>query len=140
MRLGLRLGLVNHLAQLIIPALVDVHLKRRFHNLAQTIVDHRHMKVFANVNGDAQNPFGGNPSNEFGKCLSALTAQMVNSFLTHGMYLLSVKDGIHLRGQSRMSMGASPVIHNETRPRLVVGLRYFISYIGGFGIGHLQIP
>jgi hypothetical protein len=37
-------------------------------------------------------------------------------------------------------MGASPVVYNETRPRHVVGLRYFISYIGGNGIGHLQIP
>jgi len=90
--------------------------------------------------GDAQNPFGGNPSNELGKCLSALTAQMGNSFLTHGKYLLSVIDGAHRRDQSRICMGASPVIHNETRPRHVVGLRYFISYIGGFGIGHLQIP
>jgi hypothetical protein len=31
-------------------------------------------------------------------------------------------------------------VNNETRPRHWVGQWYFISYIGGSGIGHLQIP
>jgi hypothetical protein len=44
------------------------------HDLTQTIVDHRHMKVFANVQRDAQDLFWGNPSNEIGKSLAALPA------------------------------------------------------------------
>jgi hypothetical protein len=35
-------------------------------------------------------------------------------------------------------MCAPPVVNNETRPRHSVGQKYFISYIGGSGIGHLQ--
>ena len=35
-------------------------------------------------------------------------------------------------------MCAPPVVDNETQPRHLVGHRYFIPYIGGFGIGHLQ--
>jgi hypothetical protein len=84
--------------------------------------------------------FSGNPSNEFGKCLAALTAQMGSSFLAHGKYLLSIKESTHRQGQSRKRKSASLVANNKTRPRHAVGLRYFISQIGGSGIGHLQIP
>jgi hypothetical protein len=74
LRLGASPGLGNRLTQLIEPALVDVHIKWLYHDLTQTIVDHRHMKILADVQGDAQDLFGGNPSNEFGKSLTALTA------------------------------------------------------------------
>jgi Xaa-Pro dipeptidase len=55
LRLGMGLGLANRLTQLIEPTLVDVYLKRLFHDLTQTVVDQRHAKVFVNIYGDAQN-------------------------------------------------------------------------------------
>jgi len=35
---------------------------------------------------------------------------------------------------------ASLIVVNELQPRHAVGRRYFTSFIGGNGIGHLQIP
>jgi hypothetical protein len=35
---------------------------------------------------------------------------------------------------------ASLIVGNELRPRRAVGRRYFTSFIGGNGIGHLQNP
>jgi ribosomal protein S16 len=68
------LGLIYRLTQLIEPALIDVNLKSWRHNLTQAIVDYGYMKVFADIQRDAQDLLRWNTSDEIGKSLTAFTA------------------------------------------------------------------
>lgn len=85
---GANPGLFNLLTQLLEPALVDVNLKLpalslskgRRHDLT-AIVNHCHMKVFADIQGDAQDLLRWNTPDEIDKSLTALTAQMGKTFL-----------------------------------------------------------
>src|SRR3990172_9108747 len=102
-------------------------------------MDHHDVKVFADVQGDAQDMFRRNTPSEIGESLTACPSQMGRTFLAHGKYLLCTKVPTDEARAGNWSC-ASPMVGNEIRPRRLVGRRYFISHIGGFGIGHLQIP
>jgi hypothetical protein len=137
--LSLKLGCIDLLTQLIQPALVDIHLERWGEDLTQTVMDHGHMKVFADVHRDAQDLFRRDPSDEIGKSLATITTQMGRTFFTHEIYLLSVRRPTS-EARAGKEVCASLIVGNELQPRRAVGRRYFTSFIGGNGIGHLQNP
>jgi hypothetical protein len=97
------------------------------------------MKVFADVHRDAQDLFRRDPPDEIGKNLATVTTQMSRTYFTHEIYLLSVRIPTD-EARAGNGLCASLIVGNELRPRRAVGRKYFTSFIGGNGIGHLQNP
>ena len=128
-------GFINGLTQLVNAVLKDVDLKRGSHDLSQPVVDHHHVKVLVNIQGDAQDAIQWHASNLVGECLPALAAQVSPSFSAHDWYLLIVGVPVGETGAGQHS-GASPVILNGLRPLPAMGRRYSIG--GGAAVNHLQ--
>jgi hypothetical protein len=86
-------------------------------------MDHHYVKVFADIERDAQDLFRWDTPDEIGKSLATFTTQMGRIILAHEIYLLSVRIST---GEARAGKetGASLIIGNETQPRHAVGQRY----------------
>jgi hypothetical protein len=137
LRMGLGCRLFDRLTQLLKSALVDVNLESRRHNLTQAVVDHHDMKVFADIQRDAQELFRGNSSNQRRKSLTAFTTQMDRTFRTHGLDLL-VGHVPSSEAQAGTNVDASLMVTNEMEPRRSLGQRYSIAQCGGVDIAHQQ--
>ena len=109
--------------------------KLPINDFTQGIVEHHHMKVLVDVQGDAQDLLHGNASNLVGKGLSSLTPQVSVFFPAHGWYLLNMDVPAGQAGMGQTSC-ASPAFFNGLRPRRMMGRRYLITNRGG--VNHPQ--
>jgi hypothetical protein len=133
LRLGLGRGSVDGLAQLIKTMLQEIDLASGCHDIPQGIVNHRDMKVLANVQGDAQDLIHRDTPDLVSEFFTPFTSQVGMSTLAHGWYLLLLKlllrmpTGVIRTGQRD---GASPALVDGLRSRRMVGRRYFIHLVG----------